>query len=124
MSAMDAEDASSNCVRCVATPVSRRTLACADDLESWAVALKTECEYINQYGLSHAAIFNAVDASLQHLEMPYIDLCALPELTILHTKSFKFCFSFPNRVKSAKVGFQFVTEEVEVGAPCGLDRIQ
>ena len=45
--------------------------------------LKTERDYINQYGLSRAAIFNAVDASLQRLETPYIDLCALPELTIL-----------------------------------------
>ncbi|KAG2359591.1 NADP-dependent oxidoreductase domain-containing protein [Suillus spraguei] len=31
-------------------------------------------EYINQSGLSRAAIFNAVDASLARLETPYIDL--------------------------------------------------
>ncbi|KAF9264986.1 Aldo keto reductase [Marasmius fiardii PR-910] len=31
-------------------------------------------EYINQYGLSRAAIFNAVEASLERLDTPYIDL--------------------------------------------------
>ncbi|KAG2139228.1 NADP-dependent oxidoreductase domain-containing protein [Suillus clintonianus] len=31
-------------------------------------------EYVNQSGLSRAAIFNAVDASLARLETPYIDL--------------------------------------------------
>lgn len=31
-------------------------------------------EYVNQSGLSRAAIFNAVDASLARLEIPYIDL--------------------------------------------------
>ena len=56
MSAVDAEDVSSNRMRCTATPVSRRTSACADNLESWAVALKTEREYINQYSLSHAGM--------------------------------------------------------------------
>ncbi|KIJ46090.1 hypothetical protein M422DRAFT_250521 [Sphaerobolus stellatus SS14] len=33
-----------------------------------------QAEYINQYGLSRAAIFNAVDASLSRLESSYIDL--------------------------------------------------
>jgi aryl-alcohol dehydrogenase-like predicted oxidoreductase len=36
--------------------------------------LKEERQYINQYGLSRSAIFNAVDASLQRLETNYIDL--------------------------------------------------
>ncbi|KAG2141897.1 NADP-dependent oxidoreductase domain-containing protein [Suillus clintonianus] len=36
--------------------------------------LKQLPEYVNQYGLSRAAIFNAVDASLVRLETPYIDL--------------------------------------------------
>jgi len=31
-------------------------------------------QYVNQYGLSRAAIFNAVEASLSRLETPYIDL--------------------------------------------------
>src|SRR5882757_5811315 len=31
-------------------------------------------EYVNQSGLSRAAIFNAVDASLARLQTPYIDL--------------------------------------------------
>jgi len=31
-------------------------------------------DYVNQSGLSRAAIFNAVEASLQRLETPYIDL--------------------------------------------------
>jgi aryl-alcohol dehydrogenase-like predicted oxidoreductase len=31
-------------------------------------------EYVNQYGLSRAAIFNAVDASLERLQTNYIDL--------------------------------------------------
>ncbi|OAX30484.1 Aldo/keto reductase, partial [Rhizopogon vinicolor AM-OR11-026] len=31
-------------------------------------------EYVNQSGLSRAAIFNAVDASLARLDTPYIDL--------------------------------------------------
>ena len=45
-------------------------------------------------------------------------------MILLHTKSFEFCFGFPNGVKSAKVGFQFFTEKVKVGAPCRLDGIQ
>ena len=57
------------------------------------------------------------------------ELCELDEvfrslMIFLHTKSFEFCFSFPNGVESAKVGFQFLTEKVEVGAPCGLNGIQ
>jgi len=36
--------------------------------------LKQQQEYINQSGLSRAAIFNAVDASLARLETTYIDL--------------------------------------------------
>jgi aryl-alcohol dehydrogenase-like predicted oxidoreductase len=36
--------------------------------------IKNLPEYINQCGLSRAAIFNAVDASLARLETPYIDL--------------------------------------------------
>jgi aryl-alcohol dehydrogenase-like predicted oxidoreductase len=31
-------------------------------------------DYVNQYGLSRAAIFNAVDASLKRLQTDYIDL--------------------------------------------------
>ncbi|KAF9461433.1 NADP-dependent oxidoreductase domain-containing protein [Collybia nuda] len=36
--------------------------------------LKKERTYVNQYGLSRAAIFNAVNASLARLNSPYIDL--------------------------------------------------
>ncbi|KAG2342415.1 Aldo/keto reductase [Suillus weaverae] len=36
--------------------------------------LNKQPEYVNQSGLSRAAIFNAVDASLARLETPYIDL--------------------------------------------------
>ncbi|KAG2140411.1 NADP-dependent oxidoreductase domain-containing protein [Suillus cothurnatus] len=36
--------------------------------------LKKLPEYVNQCGLSRAAIFNAVDASLTRLDTPYIDL--------------------------------------------------
>ncbi|KAH7912768.1 NADP-dependent oxidoreductase domain-containing protein [Hygrophoropsis aurantiaca] len=36
--------------------------------------LDKQREYINQSGLSRAAIFNAVDASLARLETPYLDL--------------------------------------------------
>jgi len=36
--------------------------------------LKNTKDYINQGGLSRAAIFNAVDASLERLQTPYIDL--------------------------------------------------
>ena len=31
-------------------------------------------QYVNQHGLSRAAIFNAVDASLARLDTPYLDL--------------------------------------------------
>jgi aryl-alcohol dehydrogenase-like predicted oxidoreductase len=37
-------------------------------------ALAKSTQYINQRGLSCAAIFNAVEASLARLETPYIDL--------------------------------------------------
>ena len=46
--------------------------------------LKTERDYINQYGLSRAAIYNAVDASLQRLETPYIDLLQITPLRRQH----------------------------------------
>lgn len=36
--------------------------------------LKKERTYVNQYGLSRAAVFNAVEASLERLDTPYIDL--------------------------------------------------
>lgn len=36
--------------------------------------LKNERDFINQFGLSRAGIFNAVDASLERLQTPYIDL--------------------------------------------------
>lgn len=36
--------------------------------------LKTQRYYINQFGLSRAAIFNAVDASLARLQLSYVDL--------------------------------------------------
>ncbi|KAG2039326.1 NADP-dependent oxidoreductase domain-containing protein [Suillus americanus] len=36
--------------------------------------LEKQPEYVNQFGLSRAAIFNAVDVSLARLETPYIDL--------------------------------------------------
>ncbi|KAJ6452434.1 NADP-dependent oxidoreductase domain-containing protein [Mycena sanguinolenta] len=40
-------------------------------------ALRTSRDYVNQNGLSRAAIFNAVDASLKRLDTPYIDLLQL-----------------------------------------------
>ncbi|KAK4949715.1 hypothetical protein LTR10_011557 [Elasticomyces elasticus] len=40
----------------------------------YADAIKKSKDYVNQGGLSRAAIFNAVDASLQRLDTPYIDL--------------------------------------------------
>lgn len=36
--------------------------------------MKQQREYVNQYGLSRAAIFNAVNASLRELDTTYIDL--------------------------------------------------
>ncbi|KAG7087292.1 hypothetical protein E1B28_013270 [Marasmius oreades] len=36
--------------------------------------LRKKRQYVNQYGLSRAAIFNAVEASLERLNTPYIDL--------------------------------------------------
>ena len=45
-------------------------------------------------------------------------------MIFLHTKSFEFCFGFPNGVESAEVGFQFLTKKVEVRAPCGLNGFQ
>ncbi|KAL0068894.1 hypothetical protein AAF712_003887 [Marasmius tenuissimus] len=36
--------------------------------------LRSQQKYVNQSGLSRAAIFNAVDASLERLKTPYIDL--------------------------------------------------
>lgn len=36
--------------------------------------IKASKDYVNQYGLSRQAIFNAVEASLKRLDTPYIDL--------------------------------------------------
>lgn len=36
--------------------------------------MKKRKEYINQHGLSRAAIFNSIEGSLARLETPYIDL--------------------------------------------------
>ncbi|KAL1739031.1 NADP-dependent oxidoreductase domain-containing protein [Schizophyllum fasciatum] len=42
---------------------------------TWLVPeLADQRQYVNQHGLSRAAIFNAVDASLARLNTPYIDL--------------------------------------------------
>ena len=40
--------------------------------------LHDQAKYINQHGLSRAAIFNAVEASLSRLDTPYIDLSVFP----------------------------------------------
>jgi aryl-alcohol dehydrogenase-like predicted oxidoreductase len=36
--------------------------------------LRNQKEYVNQSGLSRQALFNQVEASLQRLDTPYIDL--------------------------------------------------
>ena len=49
----------------------------ADDINVRSFAapeLKNEPRYVNQGGLSRAAVFNAVDASLARLETSYLDL--------------------------------------------------
>jgi aryl-alcohol dehydrogenase-like predicted oxidoreductase len=45
--------------------------------------IKTSKDYVNQGGLSRAAIFNAVDASLKRLQMDYIDLLQIHRFDIL-----------------------------------------
>jgi aryl-alcohol dehydrogenase-like predicted oxidoreductase len=45
-----------------------------------SAALKKERQYINQYGLSRQAIFNAVDASLERLNTSYIDVLQIHRL--------------------------------------------
>ena len=57
-------------------------------------------------------------------ELHKLDEVCRSLMIFLHTKSFEFCFGFPNGVESAKVGFQFLTKKVKVGAPCGLNGIQ
>jgi aryl-alcohol dehydrogenase-like predicted oxidoreductase len=37
-------------------------------------SMKDQRDYVNQHGLSRAAIFNATDACLERLRTPYIDL--------------------------------------------------
>ncbi|KIJ63009.1 hypothetical protein HYDPIDRAFT_176116 [Hydnomerulius pinastri MD-312] len=56
----------SKCFGLVANDVGIRT--------SVTPGLDKQLEYINQKGLSRAAIFNAVEASLARLETPYLDL--------------------------------------------------
>jgi len=49
----------------------------ADDVSAHALltpGIEDQQKYVNQSGLSRAAIFNAVDASLARLETPYLDL--------------------------------------------------
>jgi aryl-alcohol dehydrogenase-like predicted oxidoreductase len=61
-------------------------------------------EYVNQSGLSRAAIFNAVDASLARLETPYIDLLQIhrfdPSVTPEETMK-----ALHDLVQSAKVRY-------------------
>ncbi|KAH7093901.1 Aldo/keto reductase [Auriculariales sp. MPI-PUGE-AT-0066] len=52
-------------------PVGESPAAKMADLNVWA---KTNRDYVNQAGLSRAAIFNAVEASLRRLQTNYIDL--------------------------------------------------
>ncbi|KAF9264990.1 Aldo/keto reductase [Marasmius fiardii PR-910] len=51
--------------------------------------LRKARQYVNQYGLSRAAIFNAVEASLERLNTPYIDLLQIhrydPDVTAEET---------------------------------------
>ncbi|KAJ7247773.1 Aldo/keto reductase [Mycena rebaudengoi] len=52
-------------------------LVVEDDIATYGFRqpeLRDQRDYVNQDGLSRAAIFNAVDASLRSLDMPYIDL--------------------------------------------------
>ena len=71
--------------------------------------------------LPEECCFAPIDAGQQ--------LCEFDEvfhslMILLHTKSFEFSFSFPNRVEIAEVGVQFFTKKVEVRAPCGPNGIQ
>ncbi|KAI9735116.1 MAG: hypothetical protein M1834_001704 [Cirrosporium novae-zelandiae] len=70
----------------------------------WSDALKKSKDYVNQYGLSRQAIFNAVNASLERLQTDYIDLLQIhrfdPTVPIEETME-----ALHDLVKSGKVRY-------------------
>ncbi|KAH8119692.1 Aldo/keto reductase [Phellopilus nigrolimitatus] len=66
--------------------------------------LRDSRDYVNQSGLSRAAIFNAVDASLARLETPYIDLLQIHRFDP-HTPPAETMRALHDLVQSGKVRY-------------------
>jgi aryl-alcohol dehydrogenase-like predicted oxidoreductase len=62
-------------------------------------------DYVNQGGLSRAAIFNQVEASLQRLETPYIDLLQIHRADLSNTSAEETMKALHDLVTSGKVRY-------------------
>jgi len=60
---------------------------------------------VNQFGLSRAAIFNQVEASLQRLDTPYIDLLQIHRANLTNTTAEETMKALHDLVQSGKVRY-------------------
>jgi len=67
--------------------------------------LKNSRDYVNQSGLSRAAIFNAVDASLARLETPYIDLLQIHRADLDNASAEETMKALHDLIQSGKVRY-------------------
>jgi aryl-alcohol dehydrogenase-like predicted oxidoreductase len=67
--------------------------------------LKNTRDYVNQSGLSRQAIFNAVEASLQRLDTPYIDLLQIHRSGLNEVTAEETMKALHDLVQSGKVRY-------------------
>jgi aryl-alcohol dehydrogenase-like predicted oxidoreductase len=67
--------------------------------------LKNTRDYVNQSGLSRQAVFNAVNASLERLDTPYIDLLQIHRADLDNVTAEETMKALHDLVQSGKVRY-------------------